>query len=132
MNKKKTIYAILVLIVVLAITTLLIKSKYGWYTLAEVNSKTYSLDMPINCPSEAVQFWKNLGIFNISELSGQLPEWQTNTNEWRVHATKSDDTWYVTVITRRNIPSYSCAYSFNTKGQPINENYISKLCGWNK
>lgn len=98
------------------------------FTFDDVKGK-YAIEDTIDTPRAVIEVLKNKGKIDIVALEDV--EGEANSNIL-ITVTKEKDVWHLLVKTRTAIPSYSCEYSMNTKGEPIGSSYVVKKCSYNK
>ncbi len=103
-------------------------NKSTLFTLDDVKGK-YEIEYTINTPRAAVEILKNKGKINIVELENV--EGESNSN-MIITVVERSDQWDVKIKTRTAIPSYSCEYLLDKVGEPVEEDYTVKKCGFNK
>lgn len=121
------------LIILLLVIILVYRNNmmHGAYIFDEVSATTYPLEMPIDRPTEAVQYAKDLNLFNATLLQSAKSE-TSSLEGWDVSAERSGMLWTVTVMSVGVVPSYSCNYAFTIDGNPVQDDYVANACGWNK
>jgi len=98
------------------------------FTLDKVKGD-YLIKGAVDSPRAAVEVLKKKGEIDVVALEDV--EGESNSNIL-ITVTNEKDIWNVLVKTRTAIPSYSCEYSMDTKGEPVSSSYVVKKCGWNK
>ncbi len=103
-------------------------NKSTLFTLDDVKGK-YEIEYTINTPRAAVEILKSKNKINVVDLENV--EGKSNSN-MIITVVEQSDQWNVKIKTRTAIPSYSCEYLLDRFGEPVEEDYIVKKCGFNK
>ncbi|XLQ20122.1 MAG: hypothetical protein ACKUBY_06100 [Candidatus Moraniibacteriota bacterium] len=90
---------------------------------------SYDVKGMIDTPRAVMEVLKNENKININELEDV--EGEVNSN-MMIYVTEYPDRWDVLVKTRTAIPSYSCEYSMDMFGKPVQDDYVVKKCSFNK
>lgn len=84
-----------------------------------------TVDTPI-AVVEVLKDKKKLDIVKLENIEGE-----SNSN-MMITVTEFPEEWTVLVKTRTAIPSYSCEFSMDKQGEPVQSDYVIKKCGFNK
>lgn len=89
----------------------------------------YDVKGMVDTPRAVMEVLKNENKINIDKLENV--EGESNSN-MMIYVTQYPDKWDVSIKTRTAIPSYSCEYSMDMFGKPLQDDYVVKKCSYNK